>query len=182
MKMEAEISEGVAHLTPGEGGSLWVLGMLVTRKATSARTGGAYSLFEMSVDPGQGVPPHIQHREDEWFYVLEGEFGFLIGDQRVEVGVGSFVYISKDTVHAISNSGTGPGRVLFGQTPGGLHERFFEEIGDEAGDSTTPPVMEGPPDFERISAVAAKYGIEMLPPAAEQTQPGSATRNRGGER
>ncbi len=52
--------------------SLWVLGELVTRKVSSKQTGRAYSLFETTVQPQGGPPPHIQHQEDEFFYVLEG--------------------------------------------------------------------------------------------------------------
>ena len=65
---------GVTHVPPGEGRSLWVLGELVTYKTTSERTGGAYSLFEVTTQPGNEVLPHVQHREDESFYVLEGEY------------------------------------------------------------------------------------------------------------
>jgi quercetin dioxygenase-like cupin family protein len=52
------------------------MGELLTYKIASQRTGGAYSLFEVTTQPGAGPPPHVQHREDESFYVLEGEFEF----------------------------------------------------------------------------------------------------------
>ena len=57
METKAETKKGVAHLGPGEGGSLWVLGGLVTRKVTSEQTGGAYSLFESVAQPQEGGPP-----------------------------------------------------------------------------------------------------------------------------
>jgi quercetin dioxygenase-like cupin family protein len=68
---EEGVETGVTHVPPGEGHSLWVLGELVTYKTTSGQTGGAYSLFEVTTQPGGGVPPHVQHREDESFWVLE---------------------------------------------------------------------------------------------------------------
>ena len=72
------IAKEVTQIPPGEGTrSLWVLGELLTHKIPSRRTGGAYSLFEVSTQPGVGPPPHVQHREDECFYVLEGEYEFL---------------------------------------------------------------------------------------------------------
>jgi mannose-6-phosphate isomerase-like protein (cupin superfamily) len=49
------------------------MGEHLTYKVPSQRTGGAYSLFEVATHPGAGPPPHVQHREDESFYVLEGE-------------------------------------------------------------------------------------------------------------
>jgi quercetin dioxygenase-like cupin family protein len=57
-----------------------VLGEFHIRKVPSRRTGGAYSLFEVATPPGSG-PPHVQHREAEAFYVLEGEFEFLNGEE-----------------------------------------------------------------------------------------------------
>ncbi len=50
------------------------------------------------------------------------------------------------------------------QRPGGLYERFFEEIGEEMKDRSTAPVSEDPPDMERIAKIAAEYGIEMPSP------------------
>ncbi len=110
----------VAHVRPGEGTiSLWVLSELLTYKISSQRTGGAYSLFEVTTQPGAGPPPHVQHREDESFYVLEGQFEFLSGEETVQVGTGSLLYIPKGTLHAHKNVGEGVGKMLVTQTPGG---------------------------------------------------------------
>ena len=155
----------ISQVGPGEGRSLWVMGGLVTRKVSSERTGGAYSLFELTVRPQEGVPPHIQHREDECFYVLEGEFEFLDDVRTFVAGPGSLIYVPKGNLHAFKNVSEGVGRMLVSQTPGGLHECFFEEIGEEAGDGTIPPVPDGTPNVGKIIAIAAKYGIEIpLPP------------------
>jgi hypothetical protein len=54
---EERMPQGIAHIPPGEGRSLWVLGEIVTYKVTSARTGGAYSLFEVNTHPGGGILP-----------------------------------------------------------------------------------------------------------------------------
>jgi len=62
------------------------------------------------------------------------------------------------------------GRMLVSQTPGGAHERFFEEVG-EAGS----PVFEDRTDVASIAAIAAKYGIEIPVPIAEETWPKSTT-------
>src|SRR3712207_2537322 len=98
----------VAHLPPGEGRrSLWVLGELLTYKIPSQHTGGAYSLFEVNAQPGAGPPPHVQHREDEAFYVLEGEYEFLSAEETLRVGAGSLLYVPKGTLHAHKNVGEG---------------------------------------------------------------------------
>ena len=162
---DEEVETGVTHVLPGEGRSLWVLGELVTYKTTSEQTGGAYSLFEVTTQPGSGALPHVQHREDESFYVLEGEYEFLDdAGGTTRVGAGSLIYVPRGNLHAHKNVGTTTGRMLLSQTPGGLHERFFEEVGEPPMDGFEPLVSEGPQDMKRIIAIAVKYGIEIPPP------------------
>jgi hypothetical protein len=50
--------------------------------------------------------------------------------------------------------------MLVSKTPGGLHERFFEEIGEIATDESRL-VSEGSADIEKIAVLAAEYGIEI---------------------
>jgi len=159
---------GVTHVPPGEGRrSLLVLGELVRYKTTSEQTGGAYSLFAVTTQPGVGPPPHAQHRNEESYYVLQGEFEFVVEGRTIRAGVGSLIYVPKGTLHAHKNVGEGVGRMLLTQTPGGLYERFFEEVGKAMDDAGEPLVFEEQPDVESIVAIAAKYGIEIPPPIAE---------------
>ncbi len=158
------MEKAVAHIPPGEGRrSLWVLGELLTYKVASQNTGGAYSLFEVATQPGGGPPPHVQHREDESFYVLEGQFELLSGKETLRLGAGSLLYVPKGTLHSHKNVGEGVGRMLVTQTPGGLYERFFEQVGEPAMDGSEPPV-DVPQDMGRIVAIAVRYGIEIPRP------------------
>ena len=161
-----KLGEGVAHVPPGEGTrSLWVLGELVTYKVPSRQTGGAYALFEVTTRPGSGPPPHVNHREDEAFYVLEGDYEFLTGGETMRAGAGSLIYVPKGTLHTHKNVGEGVGKLLLSQTPGGLYEIFFEKAGRLADSEDG-----GPSDFEeqsdikgRVAEVAAEHGIEIPP-------------------
>jgi quercetin dioxygenase-like cupin family protein len=165
-----KLGEGVAHVPPGDGGtSLWVLGEFVTRKVPSRRTGGAYSLFEAATPPGAGPPPHVHHREDEAFYVLEGEYEFLVDGSTLNAKAGSLIYVPKGTLHAHENVGEGVGRMLLTQTPGGLYELFFEKVGRPTdGDDGEPPAFEDRPEVERgIVEVASEHGIEIPPPIVD---------------
>ncbi len=165
-----KLETGVAHLPPGEGRrSLWVMGEMVTCKVTSDQTSGAYSLFEITTQPGDGPPPHIQHWEDESFYVLEGEYEFLLEDRPTRMGAGSSVYVPKGNLHVHKNVGDRLGRMLVSHTPGRAHERFFEEVGRPAEAQLSPSSPEGLPSMEQIAAIAAEYGIE-IPPPEKQTQ------------
>jgi hypothetical protein len=107
--------------------------------------------------------------------VLEGEFEFLSGEETVRVGAGSLFYVPKGTLHAHKNVGEGEGRMLLTQTPGGLYEHFFEEVGKPADGDAGRLVFEDRPEVRRIVALAAQYGIEIPPPIAEGS-PGHSSR------
>ena len=162
-----KLGERGAYVPPGEGRrSLWVIGDLLTHKVPSQKTGGAYSLFEATTQPGAGPPPHVHHREDESFYVLEGEYEFLVDGHALKAEVGSLIYVPKGALHTHENVGEGLGRMLLTQTPGGLYELFFEKAGRTVdSDDGEPPTFEDRPDVERrIAEVAAEFGIEIPPP------------------
>ena len=154
--------QGAAHVLPDEGTRLWVVDELVTSKATGRDTNGAYALTDSVVPPGGGPPPHVHHREDEAFWVLEGELEVMVGETTFRAGTGSFVRLPKDIPHAYENVGTGPARFLTLMVPAGL-EKFFEEVGRPGSDVSSPPPFEEE-DIEERLAVAPKYGVEILPP------------------
>jgi mannose-6-phosphate isomerase-like protein (cupin superfamily) len=151
------------YVPPGEGESVWLLGDLYTFKAVSEDTDGAFALWETVSPPEGGPPPHLHHREDETFYVIEGEMEFLVGDDTVGAGAGSFVHIPKGTMHTFKNVGVAPARFVVTVIPGGF-EKFFFEVGEPATDKSSPPLSEGPPDVEKLVATAAKYNCEIPPP------------------
>ena len=158
-----ETNERDATLVPsGEGKKLWVTDELVTFKASGEDTGGAYSLADSMVPPQGGPPPHIHHREDEAFWVLEGELEVSVGESRFRVGAGSFVHLPKGVLHSYQNVGTAPARFLTLMVPAGL-ERFFEEIGKPGTDLSSQPPFEEE-DIDRLLAVAPNYGVEIPPP------------------
>ncbi len=150
------------HVAQGEGKKLWVADELVTFKASGEDTGGAYALTDSLVPPGGGPPPHLHHREDEAFWVLEGELEVTVGEATFGAGAGSFVHLPKGVPHAYRNVGAGPARFLTLMVPAGL-EGFFEEVGKPGGDASSPPPF-GEEDIEKLLAVAPKYGVEVLPP------------------
>jgi mannose-6-phosphate isomerase-like protein (cupin superfamily) len=145
-----------------------VLGELLTYKIPSQQTGGAYALFKATTNPGAGPPPHVHHREDEAFYVLEGEYRFLVGGETLSAEEGSLLYAPKGTLHAHKNVGEGVGRLLMIQTPGGLYELFFEKAGrwpKDDDDGAGPSRLEDRADAgRRIAKIAAEHGIEIPPP------------------
>jgi quercetin dioxygenase-like cupin family protein len=150
------------HVAASGGQTVRVLGHRLTYKAVAAETGGTYSLFEAVIEPGSAVPPHYGRYEDESLWVLEGTFSLRLGDELLELGPGDYAFVPRGTVHALANVGRGPGRLLLLITPGGLREKYFDELGGARG---VPHALAGPADIERAAAIAAKYGTEFLPQA-----------------
>ena len=151
------------QLQPGEGPALSAVGDVYRILATGEQTGGVYVLSEARVLPGGGPPPHIHHREDEAFYILEGEITFLLGDQKVVASAGSFIQGPRGIPHAFKNESNAPARMLIQVTPPGF-DRFLTEIAQPVASIDSPPVPVTPADIQKLLAVAPKYGIEILPP------------------
>ncbi len=156
----------VTYVPDGEGKAVWMVGTdLMTFKATGEDTDGAFALFDSLVLPGGGPPPHIHTREAESFYVLEGEFEFLAGDEWIKAASGSFVHVPKGALHTLKNAGSEVGRLLTLVAPAGL-EKFFEEVGVPGTDISSPPPF-GPDDIGSMLSLLPKYGLEMPPPPEE---------------
>src|SRR5262245_10756120 len=109
--------------------------------ASGEETGGAYALCEGIIAPGNGPPPHVHTREDETFYVLEGEITFTIAGNQRTAKPGDFFHGPRGIEHTLKNTGSKPARVLVTVLPAGL-EKFFREIGDPLpkGSTTAMPI------------------------------------------
>ena len=152
-------------LQPGEGRTVWVVGDRYTIKTSGEDTGGAFALIEALVPPGGGPPPHIHRREDEAFYLLEGELLFHVDGRDIAAGAGTWVTLAKGSLHHFKNIGDRPARMLIVVTPAGL-ERYFLEVGRAADQGDGETVAPTPEDIEKLVAVAPHYGIEIQPPEA----------------
>lgn len=150
-------------LRPGAGQSVWVVGDHYTIKASGEDTGGAFTLIEVVVPAGSGPPPHVHSREDEAFYVLEGEFEVNIDDQRLTAGPGTWVTLAKGSLHHFKNIGQASAKMLIVATPAGL-DKFFLEAGRVANDMSPESGAATSSDIEKLLAIAPKYGVEMKLP------------------
>jgi quercetin dioxygenase-like cupin family protein len=156
---------GAVIRKPGEGRTVAVVGDVYRFLAVGEETGGRYALWESVVPPGGGPPPHVHSREEEGFYVLEGEVTFLAGDERIVAGPGVFINMPVGTQHTFKNESSQPARMLISVAPAGL-ERMFFEVGvpvPEGTQSAPPPTKE---EIERLLAAAPRYGIEIKLPQA----------------
>ncbi|HEU5352761.1 MAG TPA: quercetin 2,3-dioxygenase [Terracidiphilus sp.] len=162
---QGQVQQGqVKHVPAASGAAYWGPGELMTFLATGKETGGAFFLAEISVAPGGGTPPHIHHREEESFYLLEGSLTVTVGGHTMSASAGDFVYLPRGIAHSFQNNGAGNARALVQATPAGL-EGFFEESFEPATDRAAVPPAMGAEMFARVLVAAPKYGLELLPPA-----------------
>jgi steroid delta-isomerase-like uncharacterized protein len=158
----------VSIMGPGESKSTTrVLGVTNFCKATKDDTRGIFSLFVSMVPAGEGVPIHTHHREDEAYYLLEGDWEMYdkTNNETIHAGPDTYVYVPTGINHGFKNISDKPARLVLMITPGGL-EGFFEGIGQiiEDPQNPPPPPPAGPPDFVKAAQVAAKYNITFVVP------------------
>jgi len=163
---EAMIEQSAAAgygLNEDEGEARWWLGSLATIKATGKETGGRYTLVEVLEPEGVDGPLHVHHREDEGFWILEGELTFRIGDETLRAGPGSFIFGPRGVPHSYRVD-SGPARLLFILSPAGF-EDFIYASSKPAESRTLPPAAENEPDaadMKRLAALAREHGAEIL--------------------
>jgi quercetin dioxygenase-like cupin family protein len=144
----------------GGGEARWWFGSLAVIKATAADTGGQMTIVEITEAPGAAAPLHVHHREDEGFWVLEGDVTFEVGGMTIEAQAGDYAFGPRDIPHRYTVGDTGC-RMLFICTPGGF-EKLVTEMSEPAGSRTLPPPSEEEPDWGRIAAIAEAHGAELL--------------------
>ncbi|MGR3496747.1 cupin domain-containing protein [Citreimonas sp.] len=106
---------------------------------------------------GEGPPPHLHDREEEFFRVLEARVAFCCSGQRVEHGAGAVIVVLRGAVHRFQTIGDTTGRLMIVMTPGGF-EGFFPAVDAEA-----------PQSHQQIDALAARFGMRFLPALAALT-------------
>ncbi len=155
----------LVRFVPAQSGpAYWGPGERMTFLITGKETGGAFFLADVSVAPGGGTPPHIHHREDESFHILEGSLTVQVGGDTITASAGDFVYLPRGIAHSFKNTGDGYAKALVLTTPAGL-ENYFAEVFEPAADRNSPPPPISKAMLARAMAASPRYGLELLPPA-----------------
>jgi quercetin dioxygenase-like cupin family protein len=147
---------------PGEGEALWFLGILATIKSSAGTTGGAVAVIEHLAPRGAGSPLHVHSREDEWFYVIEGELTLWVDGETILAPAGSFVFGPKGIPHTFIVS-SDEARFLLVTEPAGF-EQFMRMVGEPAARLEVPPPATEPPDVAALTSAAAGFGIAITGP------------------
>jgi mannose-6-phosphate isomerase-like protein (cupin superfamily) len=136
-------------------------GGTVTVKADTARTNGSLTVLEFSVDPGTGPALHTHLREDELWFVLDGDFRFVAGDSDLRASTGGMAFGPRGTPHAFENIGDTTGRLLVVTTPSGL-ERFFEQFA---------ALLPGPVGPDALADIGHVNWVEFVGPPLSVSDP-----------
>ncbi|MFC0542212.1 cupin domain-containing protein [Kutzneria chonburiensis] len=139
-------AEGTPIILPARGYGLVKLG--------AADTAGSLSAFELVFEPGEGPGEHVHTRDHELWYVLDGDFRFLLGQELVHQSTGGLAFGPRGTPHTFQNIGDTPGRLLVITAPAGL-EGFFLEYDRRA---------DGPYDMDALAAAAEVGGLDFVGP------------------
>lgn len=113
-------------------------------------------MFEGSTQPLQGPPLHLHRDQDEWWYILEGEYRFEVDGQEIYARAGDIVFAPRGSRHTFQNIGATAGRTVTTVVPGGI-DTFFEELETAAPRGTVP-------DPAKIVSIFDKHGLELLGP------------------
>ncbi len=128
-----------------------LMGQEIRIKVSGKDTRGNFAVGHLTVEPMCGPPLHVHSREDEWFYILKGEFTFEVDGNRVAAGPGSSVFAPRGIPHTFQNFTGSPIEALVMITPADL-ERFFIE----ASAAQLSP--------QDIAALFEPYGMTLLGP------------------
>ena len=143
--------------------SVWYSGHLLTFLAMGEDTQGRFALIEVLGRKGNVPPPHIHHREDETFYILEGEMTASVGGRTIKGTPGTAIFLPRDVVHSFEIESEQMRMLVLLAPAGG--EGYFKECSVPAPAMTLPPTPEvSYGEIEKLLAVGAKYGIEFVLP------------------
>ena len=121
-------------------------------KISSTDTNGALAVFEQTgLTPNGGPPLHIHPYQDEWFYVIEGEYHFQVGQDKYNMKVGDTIFLPRNVQHAFIQL-TEKGKMIVSYLPAGKMESFFKVT-----DS-----WKSPPSKEEIAKVFEEYDMKVV--------------------
>lgn len=129
-------------------------------KLSGRDTNGALSIFGGDPHPAGGVPLHVHHDQDEWWYVLDGEHLFQIGDKKIRAKAGDALFGPRGVPHSPRQLSP-QGAVLTAFQPAGTMEEFFQELAQAARKAG------GAPPREVMAALFQAHQMQIVGPMVE---------------
>ena len=161
--MQIATQNRILDLATGIGEALWWFDGLATLKVTGEQSSGLFSLIEMLRPAGGVVPRHVHHREDELFYLIDGELEARVGDRTIQAKAGTTVFAPCEIPHELRVGPHRPVHCLVLYTPAGF-EGFIRDTSMRARELTLPPPPKAPPTPEQMRVLGQmmrdRYGCE----------------------
>jgi quercetin dioxygenase-like cupin family protein len=136
---------------------------------SNTETNNEYAVFEENVPPLGGPPPHM-HPDEEIFYIIKGEFEFILNDLQnpFKALQGSVVHVPSNALHTFKNLGKTPGKMVVVLSPGKLLD-YFRVIGIKVDENTELPDLTKVPDVSKIDVskvfeYAAAHKVQFVLP------------------
>jgi quercetin dioxygenase-like cupin family protein len=155
------VSKQLHKQGPSDGELFDVAGARFLWKVKNEDTDNSFSMYEMELAAGDGVPLHF-HPYSEVFYVLGGEVVFLDHprDDWVVAAQGETIVIPPNRPHAFYNLASQPARLL--SISNERHQRFFDKVA--AADRIVPfSSMPFPEAMEKVAAIGAENDMHFMP-------------------
>lgn len=146
------------------GRSRWYGPNLFTFLTVAEETQGAFSLIKTTLRKGFEPPLHIHSREEESYFILDGEITFLVGEQQIHAKSGDYVHLPRSIQHTFKLVTETVTLLLF-ITPGGFEDMFMQcsrpALSVELPE--VPTAVPGKEFFEKINRVSEELGVTILP-------------------
>ena len=110
------------------GEELLVMGGQFDLKVSSRDTGGDLCIYDTIRLEKGGPALHRHHFQDEWFYVIRGEFIVQVGDKTLSLHPGDSAFAPRKIPHAFAKISDGEGQMLVLFQPAGSMEDFFRQM------------------------------------------------------
>ncbi len=127
----------------------------ITCKVSARDTGGGLYVFESVTSRTIGPPRHVHHDQDEWFYVVTGEFDFRVGDEAFRLRPGDSLFAPRKVPHVWACVSPEPGRLVIACQPAGTMEAFFREVAEKMARGAPP---------DELARSYRDHGMEVVGP------------------
>lgn len=128
------------------------------RKIASKDTNDDMYLFESTRVKNGGPSLHFHYEQDEWWYILSGEFLIKVGEETYQVKAGDSVFGPRGVPHTFSKTGGEEAKMLILFQPAGKMEAFFQAVSEG---KLAKMSMEEQDNFRKA------HGFERVGPALE---------------
>ena len=116
-------------------------------------TDDALSVFAYTGYAKIGPSLHMHFNQDEIFYVVEGNYRFVVGEETMELGTGDTIFLPRNIPHSWIQL-TEKGKLMYAVQPAGSMEEFFKEMNE----------LKKPPTEEEVKKIHLKHGMKIVGP------------------